>query len=147
MVPEPPLKKIIYSNLEVVFKTFVEAVACFGIAAVLTKCNPLIAVAAIVVYTMFTLLLVSVNIASLRFIGSQLSVGIQMVIYYLLVLLLVVPGIIGGVVVSILIGGEIGMIFGLLVGAGWELAISMGFFAMSVGILHNSDLPVAKSIG
>jgi hypothetical protein len=144
LIPEPPFPKIVWSNLEVVFKIFVESLFIFVIAGFITGEAPSLTVAAIAAYTMFALLLIGVNCVSLRFTGADISMGLLMFIYVIAVLVIIAPGVVLAVVTGAFIGGPYGTCAGLAVLTLWELAAALVCFALSKGVLHNCDMPAVK---
>ena len=143
MIPEPPFAKIVWSNLELVFKVFVESLFIFAVVGAILRESPLVIVVSVFVYTLFTLLLIAVNYLSLRWTGADMSTGIIIVIYMVLVILIIIPGVIAAVIVGSMVYGW-GLAAGLLVFAVWELIAALGCFALSKGILHRCDMPVVK---
>ena len=143
LIPESSFKKIVWSNLEIVFKVLAESVFAFGIAGIIMNTSPLLIIAAIIPFTFFTLLLLGVNYLSLRWTGADMSAGILVMIYLLAVIILMLPGLIAAIMAGIMIEGW-GTLAGLLILSAWELAIALGCFALSKSILHNCDMPVVK---
>lgn len=143
LIPEPSLSKIVWSNLEVAVKVFVESLFVFGIAgAIWGESLPLIA-AAIVVFVLFSLLLLGINYLAMRWTGANINAGLLILLYFLAVVLIMLPGIVLAVVVGMFTAG--GAPAGLVALALWELAAACGCFALSQGILHRCDMPVVKS--
>ncbi|MCL2020242.1 MAG: putative ABC exporter domain-containing protein [Oscillospiraceae bacterium] len=141
MIPESSLKKIIWSNMEEVFKIIGESVFIFGISGFIMKESPLVIMGAVLVYSMFSLLLIAVNLLYLRFTEMKINSGLMITIYYITIFIVILPGLIP----AIIIGSIEGFLFvGLLVFAGWEVAAAVGIFALSKGILHKCDMPVIK---
>jgi len=147
MIPESSFKKIIWSNMEIMFKTLIESVLIFGISGVIIGANPLLIIACIIAYTFFALLLVGVNYLSMRYTGADMSTGLLLTIYFLMIILFAAPGIVMAIVVGSIIGGDIGVLVGLLALAVWELAAGLGCFALSKGVLHDCDMITMKQWG
>jgi hypothetical protein len=143
MIPESSFKKIIWSNLEIVIKVLVESLFIFGITGIILQASPPIVVSAIIVYTLFSLLLIGINIASLRWTDTNISAGIMVILYLLIVMIVMLPGVIAAIIVGSMIEGW-GVLAGMAILAAWELLAAAGFFALSQGILHDCDLPVIK---
>lgn len=144
LIPESSLAKIIWSNLEIIVKVLVESVLVFGIAGAILGESPFMIAMAIVVYTLFSLLLLGINYLSLRWTGADMSAGLLIMIYMLMVVIIMLPGLVPALVVGSIIEGW-GVILGLGILAVWELLAAFGCFALSRGILHRCDLPVMKS--
>ena len=143
MIPEPSFSKIIWSNLELVFKVFVEALFVFTIAGAILNEPPLQIAAAMTAYVLFALLLIGINYLSFRWTGVEMGMGLQIIIYFLAVCVIMLPGIIPAVIVGTSIDGW-GIAAGLGILAAWELIAALACFALSKGILHRCDMPVIK---
>jgi hypothetical protein len=142
MTPESSFKKIIWSNLEVVFKTLGEAVLMFGIAGVILQQSPLIILLAIVVYTLFAAVNVAINTISLRW--DDVGIGLSILLAYAVPLTAMSPGIAGAILCGVLIP-NIGMVIGLLLLTVWELLIAVLFFWIGKGALNNCNMPVIRA--
>jgi hypothetical protein len=145
LIPESSFSKILWSNLELVFKILVESVVMFGVSGAITGESPLLIAAAVLVYTLFSLLLIGINYLFLRWTGVNLNSGLLFLIYYLAVMLIMAPGVVGALVAGILLGGSPGEFAGLGILAAWELLAALVCFALSRGILHRCDMPVVKA--
>ncbi|NLO21153.1 MAG: hypothetical protein GX119_04045 [Syntrophomonadaceae bacterium] len=141
LIPESSFQKIVWSNLEIVFKVLVESVAAFGIAGQIMGEPVGLVAAATLVYILFSFLLLGINYLSLRWTGTDISAGIMIFIYTIAVIVIMMPGLIAAIVLGSMIEG-IGVLIGLGVLALWELLAALGCFALSKGVLHHSDMPV-----
>lgn len=144
LIPESSFRKIVWSNLEIAFKVLVESVAVFGLAGLIMGEPVLLIVADIVVYTLFSFLLLGINYLSLRWTGADISAGLLVFIYIIAVIIIMLPGLIAAIVIGSMIE-EIGLLIGLGVLALWELLAALGCFALSKGVLHRSDMPVLRT--
>ncbi len=144
LIPENAFRKIIWSNLEIAFKVLVESLAVFVIAGLIMGEPVLLIIAAIVVYTLFSFLLLGINYLSLRWTGVDVSAGILIFIYTIAVIVIVLPGLIAAIVIGSMLG-RFGVLIGLGILALWELITALGCFALSKGVLHRSDMPVIKT--
>jgi len=145
LIPEPPFSKMIWSNLEVVFKTFVEAVLAFSVAGViLGTALPLIAVA-IAVHVLFCLVLLGWQYVLLRWLGTHLNQLLQVTVYILALVLILAPGIAGGIALGFWIGGTAGQLMGLMLFAAWELLVAFVCFTLSKGVLHDCDMQIMNT--
>jgi hypothetical protein len=140
LVPESSFKKIIWSNMEVMVRTLLEAALIFGVSGVLLKLNYLPIITCAITYTLFSFLLLGVNYLFMRFFSADLSKGLLLLIYYLAIILIMLPGI----VLAIIVGGDGAWLIGLGVLALWELAAGIICFFLSKGILHNCDMLTLK---
>ncbi|MDD2498077.1 MAG: putative ABC exporter domain-containing protein [Desulfitobacteriaceae bacterium] len=144
LIPESSFRKIVWSNLEIAFKVLVESVAAFGIAGLIMGEPVWLVAAAIVVYTLFSFLLLGINYLSLRWTGADISAGLLIFIYTIMVIVIMLPGLISAIVLGSMIEG-IGVLIGLGVLALWELLAALGCFALSKGVLHHLDMPVMRT--
>lgn len=147
MIPESSFKKIIWANLEIVFKTILESVLFFLIPGFITGENILITLFAMLTYTLFSLLLIGINFVSIRWTQANMSNGILIMIYIVVVMLVMLPGVICGMIVGFMIGGVVGTIVGLQIICGWELLASVICFLLSRSVLDNCDMPVINAFG
>ncbi len=144
LIPASSFKKIIWSNMELIFKTFIESILIFAIGGMLIKANIFIILGTISTYTLFSFLLIGVNYLSMRYTGADISVGLLITIYYIAIILIMAPGVIVAMVVGFSIGGVNGTIIGLSILSVWELAAGTACFGLSKGVLHNCDISVGK---
>jgi len=140
LIPESPFSKVIWSNLEVIFKTLVETVLAFSIAGVILGESPLFIMSAILIHILFNFVLLGSQYLFMRLIGWQMSPLIQLTVYIFGLALLLAPGIVGAVFAGFLIGDTMGLFAGLMIFAVWELIAALGCFALSKGVLHNCDM-------
>lgn len=144
LIPESSFRKIVWSNLEIVFKVLVESVAVFGIAGLIMQEPFILVAAAALVYTLFSFLLLGINYLFLRWTGADVSAGLLLFIYIIAVIVIMLPGLIAAIVLGSMIEGT-GELVGLGVLALWELLAALGCFALSKGVLHHSDMPVLRT--
>jgi hypothetical protein len=144
LIPASSFQKIVWSNLEIVFKVLVESVAAFGIAGLIMGESLGLILVAILVYTLFSFLLLGINYLSLRWTGADISAGLLLFIYTIAVMVIMLPGLIAAIVIGSNIEGS-GVLIGLGVLALWELVAAIGCFTLSKGILHNADMPVLRT--
>lgn len=147
LVPESAFSKLVWGNLEKVVKTVLESVLIFLPSGLIAGEHPVQIVIHIAVYTLFVFALLGINFASMRWLGADLSAGLLLTLYLLIVAVLMAPGIALAIFVGIMVGGTWGMPLGLLVLAGWELLLGLISFWVARSILHNCDMPVLKTMG
>lgn len=147
MVPASSFKKVVWSNLELAFKTLVESLLFLALPGVILSQHILLIIAVMLTYTLFSFLLLGINYLSMRVTGSEISQGLLMMIYLLAVILIMVPGVVPALIFGMLIGGLNGKLLGLFILAAWELVAALICFALSKNVLHNTDMPVMKSMG
>lgn len=144
LIPEPPFSKIVWTNIEIMLKSFIEGVLTFGIAGVILGENIFIVIGAIAAYTLFSMFLVGVNHCFLRFTGANASAVMILMLYMFAIIIAMLPGIIPAFIIGFLIGGANGTILGLLIVTLWEMIAAAVCFYFSKGILHNCDMPAYR---
>jgi hypothetical protein len=147
LIPSSSFSKIVWSNIELLMRTIVECTIAFVVAGVMLGLNPLLVVTLIVVYTFFSLFLIAINIAALRWSGTVLNAGLLFVYYFLAIVLLMLPGVIIAALIIFRFGGNLGLVLGLLALTVWEAILSVVCFALAQGLLHKCDIPVVKTGG
>ncbi|MDL2219815.1 putative ABC exporter domain-containing protein [Ruminococcaceae bacterium OttesenSCG-928-O06] len=143
MVPASSFAKIVWSNLELCIKSLAESVIAFVAAGLIMGASAVEILLCVVVTAVFTVLLVSVNLLSMRMFASVLSQGLLLTFYMLFVLLVMAPGIVGAVLLGMVVGGLGGLAAGLGVLTLWQLLLSALFFFLARGVLHNCDMETA----
>lgn len=144
LIPESSVKKIIWSNIEILLKTLLESLLIFGIGGILVKTNIFIIIGTIATYTLFSYLLLAINYVSMRFAEANITGGLLITIYYFAVILIIAPGVIIALIVGFGVGGLLGTLLGLLILSLWELIAGTICFILSKGILDNCDMPSMK---
>jgi hypothetical protein len=140
LIPESPFAKILWSSLEQLLKTLAETLVIFPAAALIMGIPPLVVAEGALVYLFFSLLLMGVNLLSLRWTGANLYAGLLFVLYVFAALFFMLPGLIGAAVVGIFLGAPAAL--GVL--AVWELLAALGCFALSRDIVRRCDMPVLR---
>lgn len=140
LIPASPFKKLLWSNLETVFKTLLESALFFILPGILWGESPLMILGVAAVYTLFSLLLIGINYLFMRWTGVQLSQGMTLVLYFLAVALFLLPGLIPALILGFTMG-DIGVLLALLLLAAWELVAALLCFALSKDVLHRCDMP------
>ena len=98
MIPEPPMKKLLYSVAQTFPAAVLEAVLLFIPVALILGLDPVETIACIIARLSFTLLFTSGNIAVVRAWGGAPAKGLSMLLYTLILFALSLPGIILSVV-------------------------------------------------
>jgi 4-amino-4-deoxy-L-arabinose transferase-like glycosyltransferase len=144
MIPETSFSKIIWSNMEAMFKTLVMGVLIFGISGVLVRAHIFLVIACIATYTLFSFLLLGTNYVFMRFTGANISMGLLIVLYYPALAIVMAPGLVPALIVGFSIEGTFGTLLALLVLSVWELIAGLICFALSKSVLHNCDMQSLK---
>lgn len=141
MIPSSPFKKAVWSNMEMIAKTFMESVLFLCIPGLIMKSNPMFILASMLVYVLFSFLLLGVNYLSMRWTETNISQGIEIIIYFFAIVLFMAPGLAAALIVGFSAGGIGGTVLALLILSIWELIVAFVCFALSKNILHNCDMP------
>jgi len=146
MVPESSLKKIIWSNLEHVFKIAVQSLLIFIPVGLILREEVLVIFLAIITNTFFTFVLIGASMLYMRYAGANIKSGILVMIYYVSIMIIMLPGVIVAIYAVILIDGWF-LTPALIILSAWELIAGFICFVSSKSILHNCDILTAPQIG
>ena len=103
LVPEPPLKKLLYALKETLISEVWEALLIFLLVGAILGASPLEITMCIVARVTFALLFTAGNVLVERVFGMVSSKTLIFLFYFLALALMTVPGIVVGVVLSILV--------------------------------------------
>ena len=117
LIPEPPLKKLLYAIKESLLTDALEAVVLFLILGVIVGASPVETVCCMVARVSFALLFTAGNVCVERVFGMVRSKTLIFLFYFLVLLLMAIPGIVAAVVCAIWVPA-------------WEVAA--GLLAMTV---------------
>jgi len=129
-----------------VFKIAVQSILVFSVAGFISGEGILTITLAFLTCTLFSFVVISVNYLYLRFTGTNLSVGILMIVYFATLIIVMLPGITAAVIGSVFIEGW-SFYATMITLSIWELIAGLCCFALSKGILHNCDMPTAEQFG
>lgn len=117
LIPEPPLKKLLYAIKESLWNNTLEAVIIFVPVAFIIGASPLDTVFCIAARISFSLLFTAGNVLVERVFGTVSSKVLIMFFYVLALLLMAAPGIILGAVLMTLapLPGFMGLFLGIIV--------------------------------
>lgn len=113
LLPEPPLKKLLWGIGENLLADCCEAVAIFVPVSLILGLGPLETVLCMVARVTFALLFISGNMLVERIFGSVRSKGLMLFFYFVAMMLLAAPGIILGALMTTLLSGGTGMLLGM----------------------------------
>ena len=113
LLPEPPLKKLLWGIGENLLADCCEAVAIFVPVSLILGLGPLETVLCMVARITFALLFISGNMLVERIFGSVRSKGLMLFFYFVAMMLLAAPGIILGALMTTLLSGGTGMLLGM----------------------------------
>jgi hypothetical protein len=143
LIPESSFSKIVWSNLEITLRTLLESLLIFGVGGLIIQADPAIALICIAVYTIYSFLLLATNYLILRFTGANISSGILLAIYFVIVIIFMLPGIALGFAAMSVLADASGISFGVTLAA-WELLVGAVCFLLSKSVLDNCDMPTIK---
>lgn len=103
LIPEPPLKKLLYAIKESLLSDTWEAILIFLVVGVIVGASPLEIVCCMVARVSFALLFTAGNVCVERVFGMVQSKTLIFLFYFLVLLLMAIPGIAACVVCSILL--------------------------------------------
>ena len=141
IIPENPVKKLLFCNAESMLKIFIEALLIFIAAGLIFKAGVIMIACCVLAYIMLNLLLLSANSLSMRIFRQTLNRRFLMLYYMIAVLIIITPGI----VLAVLTAVKTNPAFGLLALSCWEAAAALILFNFSKGVIHNCDMITARS--
>ena len=103
LIPEPPLKKLLYAIKESLIADAWEAVIIFLVVGFILGASPLEVVMCVVARVSFALLFIAGNVLVERVFGMVTSKTLIFLFYFLALLLMAIPGIVALVVLSIVL--------------------------------------------
>lgn len=118
LIPEPPLKKLLWAIGENLVADVCEAVVIYVPVALIIGLGPVDMLMCIVARVSFALLFISGNMLVERVFGSVRSKGLMLFFYFLAMIILALPGVgLGVAVMAIeLLPGTVGVLAGITVG-------------------------------
>jgi len=146
MIPASPLRKILWSNAEMVFKVLVESTLVFVIAGVIMGDSLILIALSIAIYVLFCLVLLGVQYLLLRLTGSHVGAMIKLTVYMLALIVVLAPGVAAVLIAAWLFDGTAGMYAGLAIFAAWQLIAAVVCLALSKGVLHDCDMMVVDGV-
>jgi len=146
LVPEPPLKKWIWANMESMFKTLVEAIVIFALVGIIASAPVWTTLAAMAALVLFTFYMLGISLVSTRYTDTSLNTGILVFISFAIVLVPLAPGVVAAVFVLNWAATALAVTLAILTLSAWMLLVGVGCFALSKGALHNCDMPSLKDL-
>lgn len=138
LVPEPPLKKLLYALQESLIADCVEAVLLFIPISFILGLTPLDTILCMVCRVSFALLFTTGNVLVERVFGTVSSKALIFFFYFLCLLLMAAPGILAGAALAIAAGLEqIGMFLGM---AAVNVAVSLIVLYFCRNLLQYAEL-------
>ena|GEM_PF-151219 len=140
LIPASAFQKLIWSSAEIFLRILVESVLMFIVFGVIAGGNPFILLMCMIVRTLFAVVLVGVNVISMRIFKTSPSAAIMLLFYFLIVILLMLPGVVGTIILAVIVGGDAGIIAGLLLLSAWEMLVGALLLFLGRSVLHNCDI-------
>ncbi len=133
LIPEPPLKKLLWATAETLVSDCVEAVCLFVPIGLILNMSPLETVLCILARISFSLLFTSGNMLVERVFGTVRSKGLILFFYIISLMVMAVPGIIlGAFAMGLeLLPGAVGMLLGMIA-ANVPIALLVMFLCRNV---------------
>ena len=133
LIPEPPLKKLLWATAETLVSDCVEAVCLFVPIGLILNMSPLETVLCILARISFSLLFTSGNMLVERVFGTVRSKGLILFFYIISLMVMAVPGIILGAFAMgmELLPGAVGMLLGMIA-ANVPIALLVMFLCRNV---------------
>lgn len=140
LIPEPPLKKLLYALKENLISDCFEAVLVFLPVGLILEASPLDVLLCIAARITFALLFTAGNVLVERVFGTVSSKALILMFYFLALLLMAAPGIAAGIVLTVFTGDILGMA-GLFAGmAVMNTAISVLVLFLCRNMLQYAEL-------
>lgn len=140
LIPEPPLKKLLYALKENLISDCFEAVLVFLTVGLILKASPLDVLLCIAARITFALLFTAGNVLVERVFGTVSSKALILMFYFLALLLMAAPGIAAGIVLMVFTEDLLGMA-GLFAGmAVMNAAISVLVLFLCRNMLQYAEL-------
>ncbi len=133
LIPEPPLKKLLWATAETLVSDCVEAVCLFVPIGLILNMSPLETVLCILARISFSLLFTSGNMLVERVFGTVRSKGLILFFYIISLMVMAVPGVIlGAFAMGLeLLPGAVGMLLGMIA-ANVPIALLVMFLCRNV---------------
>jgi hypothetical protein len=132
MIPEPPLKKLIYALAESFPSAVVESLVIFVPAAFIMHAAPAAALLCIAARITFAFLLTAVNVAVDRLWGSNPSKMLVMLLYFAILAVMAAPGIVLAAILGTLYQGALEAVFLALIAANIPVSLLVLFLCRNM---------------
>ncbi len=137
MIPESSFQKILWSNGEVIAKHILESIFMFLPSLLFTNWSFITLILSALIRSLFSVFLVAGNLLSQRIFKDVISQGFLIIMYLLFILFTMAPGIAAAFILYV--AGH--LYIGLIILSLWESFLSLLFFYLSRGVLHDCDMP------
>ncbi len=136
LIPEKPLKKLLYAISESILKCFVDGVIIFIIVGIIFGSSPIDIIVCILARMGFGILFIAGDVLSQRVFKQVISKGLLMFLSFLILILIAVPGIIGAAIVGTI--WNLGII-SIMITFIWNVLISFIIIWACKNILDNIE--------
>lgn len=139
LLPEPPLKKLLWATAETLMADCFEAIVIFVPVGLILHISPVETVMCVLARISFSLLFTAGNIMVERVFGTVRSKGLLMVFYFIALMLLALPGIGLGILVMNLefLPGACGVLLGVM---GGNIVIALLVMFLCRNLLQYAEL-------
>ena len=137
MIPEQPLKKMLYGLTEALPSAVTEAIVIFVPIAFILSLNPVETVFCILARITYAFLFTAVNIAVTRLWGGLASKSLAMLLYFALLAVMAAPGIVLSIIMATLFGETVTVFLWLIVS---NIPISLLALFLSRNMLQYAEL-------
>jgi len=136
LIPESPLKKLLYIVSENLIKCFVDGIILFVIAGIILGSSPIEILVCIISRLGFGMLFIAGDVLSQKIFKQVTGKGLLMFLTILALIIIALPGIIGSVIVAIIF--DIGTI-SIIITFAWNMFISFIIIWLCKNILNNIE--------
>lgn len=137
LVPEPPLKKLVWASLTSLIKPLIDGLLVYTACGLLLQATPTVIIVCILTFTSFGAIFTSSNLLSQRVFGQMANKGLILMLYMFLLLLIVAPGLIVGLIL-LMVFDLPGVMMGIPVIL-WNFIASAGIYLICKTTLHDME--------
>ncbi|MEG1254939.1 putative ABC exporter domain-containing protein [Clostridium sp.] len=136
LIPQNPLKKLLYSISEGILKCLFDGILIFVSAGIILKATPVEIIICIVARIGFGILFISGDVLSQRIFGEVTSKGLLLFLNILALIVIAIPGVIAAIVIGVITNIGTVSIMATFV---WNVVISFIIIGLCRNILHNIE--------
>lgn len=136
LAPCSAMRKLIWATAMNLLKSFIDGVIAITIGGLLVGLSVPMIILFSLIYFSFGAVFTTTNLLAQRLLGQVVNKGMIMLLYMLILLVLLAPGLVG---TSLLLFAEVARELALLPALGWNLAVSIGIYAICHNTLHTME--------
>ena len=138
LVPEPPLRKLIWASMTSLLKPLVDGAVIFVATGLFLQAKVTTMAVCALIYASFGVIFTASNLLSQRVLGTMANKGLMLVLYMLLLLLIVAPGVAIGVALYLTLHiPAVAMGVPVIL---WNLAVGLGIYVLCKNTLHDMEV-------